>query len=75
MDYSDCIPPGSGQFPDRVFAFCDASANHGQSEKLILPLGPQAAIFPIDYPRILLQTPNFELRTMRPGSDLIESLV
>ena len=57
MDCSDCIPPGSGQFPDRVFAVCDASANHGQSEKLILPLGPQAAIFPIDYPRILLQTP------------------
>ena len=58
MDCSDCIPPGFGQFPDRVFTFEDASANHGQSEKLILPLGPQAAIFHIDYPRILLQSPK-----------------
>jgi hypothetical protein len=37
MDCSDCIPPGSGQFPDRVFAFSDASASHGPSEKLIVP--------------------------------------
>ena len=37
MDCSDCISPGSGTFSNRVFAFSDASASHGQSEKLILP--------------------------------------
>ena len=36
MDCRDCIPPGSGQLPDWVFAFSDASASHGQCEKLIL---------------------------------------
>jgi hypothetical protein len=55
MDCSDCIPPGSSTRLSRVFASWDASASHGQSEKLI-PFGRQAAIFQMDYPQILLQT-------------------
>jgi hypothetical protein len=36
MDCSDCIPPGSGKLSNRVLALEDASAGHGQSEKLIV---------------------------------------
>jgi hypothetical protein len=37
VDCSDCIPPGSGTLSNRVFACPDASASHGQSEKLSVP--------------------------------------
>ncbi|MEI6779667.1 MAG: HipA domain-containing protein [Verrucomicrobiota bacterium] len=45
VDCSDCIPPGSGKLPDRVFAFWDASASHGQSEKLIVPSAVRPPFF------------------------------
>ena len=50
VDCSDCIPPGSGKLPDRVFAFWDASASHGQSEKLILPLSAVRPLSPDGLP-------------------------
>jgi hypothetical protein len=34
VECRDCIPPGSGTLSNRVLAFSDASASHGQIEKL-----------------------------------------
>jgi hypothetical protein len=39
-----------------LFAFQDASASQGQSEKLIVPCGPRPPFSRLDYPQILLQT-------------------
>lgn len=58
MDCSDCIPPGPGTRLGRVFASWDASASHGQSEKLIVSPAVRPPFFTWIYPQILLQTPN-----------------
>jgi hypothetical protein len=42
-----------------LFAFQDASASQGQSEKLIVPCGPRPPFSRLDYPQILLQTHFF----------------
>jgi hypothetical protein len=51
--------------PGPGVCFLDASANHGQSEKLILPSGRQTALFHIDYPQILLQSHSYIMRPIR----------
>jgi hypothetical protein len=56
VDCSDCIPPGSGKVPGRVFVFGNASASHGPSEKLNVHLPAVRPPFPMDHPQILLQT-------------------
>src|SRR5204863_9374751 len=59
VDCSDCIPPGSGRPPEPGVCFGDATASHGQSEKLIHSLSAVRPPFLFCYPQILLQTQNF----------------
>jgi len=67
VDCNDCIPPGSGKLSDRVFVFGDASASHGQSEKLIVPLSAVRPQFSIGLPTNSTTDPENEtqLRIMR----------
>jgi hypothetical protein len=52
----------------------NASAITAQSEKLIVPLGRQAAIFHLHYPQILLQTRFSVLRTFLASKRNVEAM-
>jgi hypothetical protein len=59
VDCSDCIPPGSGKLSNRVSTFWDASASHGQSGKLIVPLSAVRPLFSVGLPTNCATVPIF----------------